>query len=34
MRASAANHVPAPRRLRLRDLVAVRAGGLATRRLR
>jgi putative ABC transport system permease protein len=31
---SAPHWVPAPRRLRLRDLIAVGAGGLATRRLR
>jgi putative ABC transport system permease protein len=34
MRASPENRVPAPRRLGLRDLVVVGAGGLATRRLR
>jgi putative ABC transport system permease protein len=34
MRAFPASRVPAPRRLRLRDLVVVGAGGLATRRLR
>jgi putative ABC transport system permease protein len=34
MSASPAGRVPVPRRLRLRDLVVVGAGGLATRRLR
>jgi putative ABC transport system permease protein len=34
MRASPTDRVPAPRQLRLRDLVAVGAGGLASRRLR
>jgi putative ABC transport system permease protein len=34
MNASPASRVPAPRRLRLRDLMVVGAGGLATRRLR